>query len=56
MARDHGRVWRIGEYLGLVSDKPKPARGSREWWLSLLSAVPAVLGVILIERFHWFGL
>ena len=29
-------MWRVGLYLGLVSDKPQPKIGSRTWWLNLI--------------------
>ena len=49
-----GRAWRVGEYLGLVSDKPNPKFGSRAWWLNMVpSVVSAVVGVGLLEHFHW---
>jgi len=48
-----GRAWRVGEYLGLVSDKPRPKIGSRSWWLSVafVSAFVAVgMAVVVATR------
>jgi hypothetical protein len=35
-------IWRSGEYLGLVSDRPKPRLGSGGWWRTVL-----LIGVIV---------
>lgn len=45
--RTRGRVWRVGEYLGLVTDQPRPKLGSRAWWLQLVS-MGACLAVALV--------
>ncbi len=47
------RAWGVGEYLGLVSDKPKPKIGSRSWWLSVVFVsvcVAAGMAVVVATR------
>lgn len=34
--KHHGRAWRVGRFLGIVTDKRAPKVGSRTWWLDLL--------------------
>ncbi len=34
--KHHGRAWRVGRFVGIVTDKPAPKVGSRTWWLDLL--------------------
>ncbi|MEP7054841.1 MAG: hypothetical protein ABI912_06295 [Actinomycetota bacterium] len=51
--RQRGRAWRAGDYLGLVSDKPKPKIGSRSWWLRtavMSAAVSVSLAIIFATR------
>lgn len=50
---EHGRAWRVAEYLGLVTDKPKPKFGSRQWWLNILFISICVSVGILVAR--WLG-
>jgi len=39
----------VGEYLGLVSDKPKPKIGSRSWWFTVaFEAVCAAVGMAVL--------
>lgn len=51
---EHSRAWQVAEYLGLVSDKPRPKVGSRQWWLNNLLLFLCGVVVILVAR--WLGL
>lgn len=46
-------MWRVREYLGLVTDKPKPRVGGRLWWLQLAFVIACMavgLGVLNAVR------
>lgn len=46
MTDTRGAAWRAAEYLGLVTDKPKPKFGTGRWWLAMLGiAVVALVAV-----------
>jgi len=45
-----GRAWRLGEYLGLVTDKPKPKIGNRVWWLQLVFVAACIaVGLVVLN-------
>ena len=47
----HGRARRTAQYLGLVSDDPRPKVGSRQWWRGVSLAGAAGAGSVLL--FGW---
>lgn len=50
----HGPAWRVGEHLGLVTDRPKPRVGSRAWWLVVLGVgTVAAASVAVATRVGW---
>ncbi len=51
MGSERGRAWRAGEYLGLVSDKPKPKIGSQAWWLNVLFI--GAISVVTVSLLTW---
>jgi hypothetical protein len=50
----HRTAWRLAEYLGLVTDKPKPKVGSRQWWLVISGAAVWGLTVVVLARLLGF--
>jgi len=45
-----GRAWRLGEYFGLVTDKPKPKIGNRVWWLQLVFVAACIaVGLVVLN-------
>lgn len=51
MTTQRGAMWRLGEYLGLVTDKPKPRVGSSGWWRAvLLIAFVSTVAVAVVNR------
>jgi hypothetical protein len=52
---DRGRAWRVGEYLGLVTEERRPFREKlRAWWIyAALGAVCLVFLIgMIIARFE----
>jgi hypothetical protein len=48
VAREHGRLWKTAEWLGLVRDPAdRPAVYSKRWWIDL-TVIVVIVGIAVV--------